>query len=73
MLLLLLGVPLYLWYALNGKTNPDTAAHLHFFVTPLMYSLLVILTLGGTATVLWILRGSNDRLEDDAAKPRASG
>jgi hypothetical protein len=70
LLLLLLGATLYVWYAVNGETNPETAAHLHFFAAPFVYSLLVILTMGSVATVLWVLRASNNTLTPRPPPPR---
>lgn len=56
-LVLLAGVPLYIGYAMNGRTNPDTAAHLHFALAPILYLLLVTVTIGIVAVTLWILHG----------------
>lgn len=60
-LVLLAGVPLYIWGTVTGSTNPDTAAHLHFIFAPILYSVLVALTLGIVAATLWILHGSRSQ------------
>ena len=40
---LVLGVIAYGYYAANGKTDPDTAAHMHVVLFPIIYTALCLI------------------------------